>query len=673
MLNLFHYLQFSLLLQKERKKERKKTEIKREMTRTLCRGLSGGTSFTNGAHNGHVLSNPIGFTRTQKGLTSLLLKVGLLLTFLTLMGSLYWSLSISLSISASQSRISLMRHRRLQEQIIGDLLDIGQIPLHSGRSGMFEFCSQDYENYVPCYYNITEILEAEELGLTLEFERECAKETKIDCLILPPKNYRIPLRWPRGRDVIWKENVKITGQDFSSGSLTKRMMVEEEQISFKSDSLMVDGIEDYSHQIAEMICLRNESNFNEAGIRAVLDIGCGYGSFGAHLFFKDVITMCVANYEASGSQVQLTLERGIPAMIGSFTKRQLPIPFLSFDMVHCAFCGIDWDKNDGLLLVEVDRLLRPGGFFVYTSPTNTHKSLRDRENQKKWELIREYTEKLCWEMLSQQDETVVWKKPTEKKCYSTRKESLAVCGKSHDFELPYYQPLNPCIAGTRSQRWIPLEIRRPWPPQAQLNSAELEMHGVHPDDFSDDAHSWHLAVQNYWSLLSPLVFSDHPKRPGDEDPHPPYNMLRNVLDMNAKFGGFNNALLEAGKSAWLMNVVPTIGENYLPLIFDRGFIGVQHNWCEAFPTFPRTYDMVHASGFLSLKHRCSTLDIFSEVDRILRPEGWIILHDKAPLIEAVRSITILLKWDARLMDVDSNSDEKLLVCQKPFFRKPQLW
>lgn len=44
------------------------------------------------------------------------------------------------------------------------------------------------------------------------------------------------------------------------------MMVEEEQISFKSDSLMVDGIEDYSHQIAEMICLRNESNFNEAGV-----------------------------------------------------------------------------------------------------------------------------------------------------------------------------------------------------------------------------------------------------------------------------------------------------------------------------------------------------------------------------------------------------------------------
>jgi putative pectin methyltransferase len=201
------------------------------MSRPLYRGLSGGSSFTNGAHNpldrnhganGYELSNPIGFNRTQKGLPFLLLRVGLILTLLTLMGSLYWSISISLSITASQNHISQMRHRRLQEQLLDDLLDIGQISFQNGRSGTLEFCLQDYEHYVPCYYNITEILEAEELGMTLEFDRNCGKATKIACLILPPRNYRIPLRWPRGRDVIWKENVRITGQDFSSGSLTKR-------------------------------------------------------------------------------------------------------------------------------------------------------------------------------------------------------------------------------------------------------------------------------------------------------------------------------------------------------------------------------------------------------------------------------------------------------------------
>lgn len=43
-------------------------------------------------------------------------------------------------------------------------------------------------------------------------------------------------------------------------------MLEEEQISFRSASLMFDGVEDYSHQIAEMIGLRNESNFILAGV-----------------------------------------------------------------------------------------------------------------------------------------------------------------------------------------------------------------------------------------------------------------------------------------------------------------------------------------------------------------------------------------------------------------------
>ncbi|KAG1366526.1 putative pectin methyltransferase QUA2 [Cocos nucifera] len=663
------------------------------MTRPLYRGLSGGGRASGGGSGGHDLfdqnyqvkdslengfgheaTSPGRVARSRPSLTLLLLNLALVIvTIIALSGSLYWAISIS----TSSRRNIYNGYRRLQEQLVADLSDIGALSLGKTRLKELEFCPLEYENYVPCYYNISESLELGDHDTPIEHERLCIQEPSKDrgCLILPPRNYKIPLRWPTGRDFIWKENVKITGQEFSSGSLTKRMMVEEEQISFRSDSLMVDGVEDYSHQIAEMIGLRNESNFNEAGVRTVLDIGCGFGSFGAHLFSKQLLTLCIANYEATGSQVQLTLERGIPAMIGSFVSKQLPYAYLSFDMLHCARCGIEWEKNDGIFLVEVDRLLRPGGYFVWTSLMNTHRSLRDKENQKKLTLIRDFAENLCWDMLSQQDETIVWKKTSKKKCYSSRKSGPAVCDRSRDIESPYYQPLNPCIAGTRSQRWIPIEYRTPWPYQAQLNFTELDMHGVHTEYFSEDAANWKSLVHNYWSLLSPLIFSDHPKRPGDEDPAPPFNMVRNVLDMNARFGGFNAALLDARKSVWVMNVVPTSGPNYLPLIFDRGFIGVQHDWCEAFPTYPRTYDMVHADGLLSLefhqKHRCSTLDIFLEIDRILRPEGWVILHDTTPLIKAARSVITKLKWDIRVMEFDGNSDEKLLVCQKPFFRKQQ--
>lgn len=47
-------------------------------------------------------------------------------------------------------------------------------------------------------------------------------------------------------------------------------MLDEEQISFRSASLMFGGVEDYSHQIAEMIGLRNESNFVKAGVNGCL-------------------------------------------------------------------------------------------------------------------------------------------------------------------------------------------------------------------------------------------------------------------------------------------------------------------------------------------------------------------------------------------------------------------
>ncbi|KAL7175945.1 hypothetical protein ACSBR2_029505 [Camellia fascicularis] len=615
-----------------------------------------------------------GTLRSRHKLTLLLLKFSLVvIVILALTGSFWWTISITTS-----SRGHIIRgYRRIQEQIVSDLWDIGEIVRGSARLRELEYCSEQSENYVPCF-NATE-----NVGLGFsggeEHDRHCAQGSRQNCLVLPPVNYKIPLRWPTGKDVIWVANVKISAEEvLSSGSLTKRMMMlDEEQISFRSASLMFDGVEDYSHQIAEMIGLRNESYFLQAGVRTILDIGCGYGSFGAHLFSKQLLTMCIANYEASGSQVQLTLERGLPAMIGSFASKQFPYPSLSFDMVHCSRCGIDWDQKEGLLLIEADRVLRPGGYFVWTSPlTNAPSSLRNNENQKRWKFVLNFAESLCWEMLSQQDETVVWKKTSKKSCYSSRKSGSgpSICSKGHDVESPHYRPLQSCIGGTHSRRWIPIEERPTWPSRStRFNSSELAYYGLHSEDLAEDSQNWNCAVRNYWSLLSPLIFSDHPKRPGDEDPSPPYNMLRNVLDMNARFGGFNSALLEAGKSVWVMNVVPTDGPNSLPLILDRGFVGLLHDWCEAFPTYPRTYDMVHADGLLSLQtgqhRRCTMLDLFSEIDRLLRPEGWVILRDSASIIETSRALTTRLKWDARVIDIESNSDEKILICQKPLFKR----
>lgn len=102
--------------------------------------------------------------------------------------------------------------------------------------------------------------------------------------------------------------------------------------------------------------------------------------------------------------------------------------------------------------------------------------------------------------------------------------------------------------------------------------------GVVAEEFFDNQQFWGSSLKNYWSLLTPLIFSDHPKRPGDEDPLPPFNMIRNVMDMNAYYGGLSSAFLEENKAVWVMNVVPVGAPNTLPLILDQGFAGVLHDW-----------------------------------------------------------------------------------------------
>lgn len=53
-------------------------------------------------------------------------------------------------------------------------------------------------------------------------------------------------------------------------------------------------------------------------------------------------------------------------------------------------------------------------------------------------------------------------------------------------------------------------------------------------------------------------------------------LIRNIMDMNALFGGFAAAL--KSDPVWVMNVVPAQKSHTLDAIFDRGLIGVYHDW-----------------------------------------------------------------------------------------------
>lgn len=76
---------------------------------------------------------------------------------------------------------------------------------------------------------------------------------------------------------------------------------------------------------------------------------------------------------------------------------------------------------DGIFLVEADRLLKPGGYFVWTSPVaSVHGSPENNENQKIWQFVQHFAESLCWDMMSQQDDTVIWRKTTLRNCHASQ-------------------------------------------------------------------------------------------------------------------------------------------------------------------------------------------------------------------------------------------------------------
>ncbi|KAK9052186.1 hypothetical protein SSX86_028814 [Deinandra increscens subsp. villosa] len=378
------------------------------------------------------------------------------------------SSSSSGAFSSSVKPEAYTNYRRLKEQTESDYIELKTFSSRTSNLKEIRLCGKEREDYVPCYNVSANLLAGFKDGE--EFDRHCeVSQDQPYCLVRPPRDYKTPLSWPAGRDVIWNANVKMSDDRFlSTGSMTKRlMMLEENQISFDSDhELIFDGVKDHSRQVAEIIGLGSDAEFWQAGVRMVLDIGCGFGSFGAHLLSLKVMTVCMAAYESTGSQVQLSLERGLPAVIGSLISRKLPFPSLSYDMIHCAQCGVSWDQKDGLFLVEANRILKPGGYFVLHETSLSTKT---------GSVIEGFTRKICWTLIGQQQETFIWQKTTGPQCYSSSTQGvIPPCREDHEDIHSYYQPLTSCVAGTASKRWVPVQNKSS---DSHITPAELEIHG----------------------------------------------------------------------------------------------------------------------------------------------------------------------------------------------------
>ncbi|CAI0401611.1 unnamed protein product [Linum tenue] len=502
-------------------------------------------------------------------------------------------------------------------------LDVKEIPS----------CDDAYIDYTPCQDQMR--------------ERHCPPESeKLHCLIPAPKGYATPFPWPKSRDYVPYANAPYKSLTVEK-AVQNWIIYEGNVFRFPGGGTQFPhGADTYIDQLAAAIPIDNGM------VRTALDTGCGVASLGAYLFKKNVLTMSFAPRDSHEAQVQFALERGVPAVIGVLGTIKLPYPSGAFDMAHCSRCLIPWGANDGMYMMEVDRVLRPGGYWLLSGPPINWRTHYQAWNRTKEDLeaeqnkIEEIARLLCWEKKDELGDIGIWQKRLDP---SSCTEQRTMCESSD----PEYQKMEPCVTGSPKidgSEWKPFPERLKAVP-FRVSSGAIP--GVSPKEYLEDSRTWKKHV-NAYRRINKILDSGR---------------YRNIMDMNAGMGGFA-AALESSK-LWVMNVVPTIAEkNTLGVVFERGLIGIYHDWCEAFSTYPRTYDLIHANGLFSLyKDKCSMEDILLEMDRILRPEGTVIFRDHVDVLVKVKKTVSGMRWNTKMVDHEDGP----LVPEKVMFAVKQYW
>ncbi|KAJ0860329.1 putative S-adenosyl-L-methionine-dependent methyltransferase [Helianthus annuus] len=159
------------------------------------------------------------------------------------------------------------------------------------------------------------------------YERHCPlPERRFNCLIPPPNGYKLPIKWPKSRDEVWKANIPHTHLAHEKSD-QNWMVVKGEKIVFPGGGTHFHyGADKYIKSLANMLNFSKDNMNNKGNLRTVLDVGCGVASFGGYLLSSDIIAMSLAPNDVHQNQIQFTLERGIPAYLGVLGTKRLPAP-----------------------------------------------------------------------------------------------------------------------------------------------------------------------------------------------------------------------------------------------------------------------------------------------------------------------------------------------------------
>ncbi|MBA0734837.1 hypothetical protein Gogos_018728, partial [Gossypium gossypioides] len=351
-----------------------------------------------------------------------------------------------------------------------------ETPLVVPANGM-NICPLKFNEYIPCH-DISYVKQlARDLNLSKseELERHCPPLGKrLFCLVPPPLDYKIPIKWPVSRDYVWRSNVNHTHLAEVKGG--QNWVHEKNQLWWfpGGGTHFKHGAAEYIQRLGNMTT-DETGDLRSAGVVQVLDVGCGVASFSAYLLPLDIQTMSFAPKDGHENQIQFALERGIDAMISVIASKQLPYPSNSFEMVHCSRCRIDWHENakddhaggsssysgasfscfnayflsisvigDGILLKEVNRLLRPKGYFVYSAPPAYRK---DKDYPVIWNKLVDLTTGMCWKLIARKVQTAIWIKEEDPLClkHNAELKVIDICDAVDETKPSWKTPLMNCI------------------------------------------------------------------------------------------------------------------------------------------------------------------------------------------------------------------------------------
>ena len=504
-------------------------------------------------------------------------------------------------------------------------------------------CRYDQVNEIPSFPD--RIGESDE---TADNNLERRYTHSLDCVVPLPRAYQTPVKWPRSRDEIHAENVEMVG-------VLARKKAKQRWVTLDKDGKtarfpgggthFTKGAEGYVDSIATAIQLLKRGGHM---IRTALDMGSGVASFGDRFIEQyDVLTLSYSTLWQH--QIQMALERGLPAFVNILKTKRLPLASQSFDLIHCSRCR---QMVPGQQLIEVDRLLKPGGFIV-----NSNAYWKRRRNIKEARIA--YMETLCYNKYAEFNSgyTIVFQKLHPSHC--KREDAVPYC----DTELSHFELYGSTIKQCREPNPL-VYMPHTWPlRKADPNVAASGMTAQElKEAIARDTQVWDKRLadvdRNFQLGITQSTACDG--CPGNRA----NGNIRNVMHVNAKLGGFAAALHSQGMPFWVMNTVPTSEEDTLQAINSRGFVGIYQDWCQDFPSYPRTYDLIYLEDF-TVSLLCPKERLALELDRLLRPHAFLVVQADISTMEKYKAAFERVQWKREGRFTDGVTEYQLW--KKPFY------